>query len=380
MGLSQSNPVREGGRGVGERDEAGEVVEGREKKAPYEGEDEGVARVSSVTTPYVGGGAVRVWDPTGGPVNGGRGGGGFNQRQGSIWAPAYVGDEVCTNVYLIRCAESTASALPELVGGRSPSALLTAEGKRQARALGVYFLSHGFHFDAVLTSPLERCKQTALSVCQEIKLGKERLEFAEDLVEMSQGVWEGLRKSEVYTMELLNIMANLHQDFHAPGGESQRQVEFRMMEFVNSLVLTKAIASNLHKDTRFYYTKQNMSSPLTHVQIQENASKDDSVVLLAKNSNLLVKEKGKSRVRVAPPSTDISMNDMSLQATPPPYHVLMFSHEMAIKCFLRGLLGSHPHMTDRICIYNTSITIVRHSTHSGWRIMRVNDTSHLRLL
>lgn len=366
--MNQSNPGRQGGRGVGEAGEV--VVVGR-------GEEGGVARVSSVTTPHVGRGAVRVWDPTGGPVPMQGHGGGFNNR--SAWAPAYVGDEACTNVYLIRSAQSTVSALPELVGGRSPSALLTAEGKRQARALGVYFLSHGFHFDAVLTSPLERCKQTALSVCQEMKFGKERLEFAEELVEMSQGLWEGLRKLEVYTMELLNIMANLHQDFHAPGGESQRQVEFRMMEFVNSFVLTRAIASNLHKDTRLYYTKQSMSSPLMHVQIQENDSKDDSIVSLTKNSNLLVKEKGKSRMRVAPPSTEISMNDMSLQATPPPYHVLMFSHEMAIKCFLRGVLGSHPHMTNHICIDNTSITMVRHSTHSGWRIMQVNDTSHLRL-
>lgn len=63
-----------------------------------------------------------------------------------------------------------------------------------------------------------------------------------------------------------------------------------------------------------------------------------------------------------------------------PYTVAVISHGLAIKCMLRGLMGFDPLFTNRWCIDNTSVTVVRHSTRKGWEIQRVNDTSHLRLL
>ena len=63
-----------------------------------------------------------------------------------------------------------------------------------------------------------------------------------------------------------------------------------------------------------------------------------------------------------------------------PYSVAVISHGLAIKCMLRGLTGSNSNFTNRWCIDNTSVTVVRHSTRKGWEIQRVNDTSHLRLL
>lgn len=75
---------------------------------------------------------------------------------------------VCTEIHFIRHAESSMNAKPELICGRSPSAMLTGLGKRQARALGVHLRSVGMDFDAVYSSPLERAKQTAYAVCQVI--------------------------------------------------------------------------------------------------------------------------------------------------------------------------------------------------------------------
>jgi len=63
-----------------------------------------------------------------------------------------------------------------------------------------------------------------------------------------------------------------------------------------------------------------------------------------------------------------------------PYTVAVVSHGLAIKCLLRALTGSDPQFTNRWCIDNTSVTVVRHSTKKGWEIQRVNDTAHLRLL
>ena len=54
---------------------------------------------------------------------------------------------------------------------------------------------------------------------------------------MSQGQWEGCPKSEIYTPEMVNLMESSQPDFSAPSGESLRQVQFRMMEFLNRTIL-----------------------------------------------------------------------------------------------------------------------------------------------
>lgn len=83
-----------------------------------------------------------------------------------FWHLCLSGQNVCTEIHFIRHAESTMNAKPELIVGRSPASPLTALGKRQARALGVHLRSSGMDFDAVYSSPLERAKQTAYTLCQ----------------------------------------------------------------------------------------------------------------------------------------------------------------------------------------------------------------------
>ncbi|KAI5062122.1 hypothetical protein GOP47_0022661 [Adiantum capillus-veneris] len=230
-----------------------------------EEEEEGVHVARPITATQVGEGKVRLWDPqgTGGSGalvhmgGGGRIGSAAHHRQQQVG----MGDEVVTWVYVIRCAESTIAQ--DVVRGRCPSAVLSPLGQRQARALAMSLLSRGLRFDAVLSSPIQRCKQTALSVCQEISFNQDRLEFGDALTEMSNGLWEGLRKFDVYTGDISDIMANLNQDFHAPGGESQRQVEFRVVEFLNNIVLTRSLEINRQNDQRMYYVKHDMEVPST---------------------------------------------------------------------------------------------------------------------
>lgn len=69
---------------------------------------------------------------------------------------------------------------------------------------------------------------------------EEQVEFVEALQELSQGQWEGRLRTEVYTREILQLMNNTMPDFRAPGGESQRQLEFRMVEFLNNILLPHA--------------------------------------------------------------------------------------------------------------------------------------------
>uniref|UniRef100_M1BSN2 Phosphoglycerate mutase n=1 Tax=Solanum tuberosum TaxID=4113 RepID=M1BSN2_SOLTU len=75
-------------------------------------------------------------------------------------------DRTLTDLYLISNGECHMNLRPDLIAGRSPEAALTPNGKRQARALAVFLKSQGIRFNSVYTSPLDRARATALSVCQ----------------------------------------------------------------------------------------------------------------------------------------------------------------------------------------------------------------------
>lgn len=75
-------------------------------------------------------------------------------------------DRTVTELFLICHGECHMNLRPDLVGGRCPDAALTPNGKRQARALAVFLKSQGVRFCAVYSSPLDRARATALSVCQ----------------------------------------------------------------------------------------------------------------------------------------------------------------------------------------------------------------------
>jgi len=71
----------------------------------------------------------------------------------------------------------------------------------------------------------------------ELDFPEEQIQLSDSLTEMSQGQWEGCPKSEIYTPEMVNLMESSQPDFSAPSGESLRQVQFRMMEFLNRTIL-----------------------------------------------------------------------------------------------------------------------------------------------
>lgn len=293
---------------------------------------------------------------------------------------------VCTEIHFIRHAESSMNAKPELISGRSPSATLTALGKRQARALGAHLRSLGMDFDAVYSSPIERAKQTAYALVQELDIPREAVEVTDAVQELSQGQWEGRNRSEVYTTTMVPIMNSTQPDFRAPGGESQRQVEFRMMEFLNNVVLPRA-SSALQKARRQRGSREHLNRlqltssqvhPLEDMDVSQAKDWDESEMTSEYHLKPLLGgiPDSLSSSNLSGPPEELMASDVSSA----PYTVAVVSHGMAIKCMLRGLTGSDPNFTTRWCIDNTSVTVVRHSTRKGWQIQTVNDTSHLRLL
>lgn len=130
-------------------------------------------QLSSLGTPRMGP-SIKVWDPYNvlappppplpPPVS-------FGRSFSSDGMVVMMDDErergnSVMEVYLISHGESEMSLRSELIGGRCPHSGLTNTGKRQARALAVFLNSQGVRFNAVYTSPLDRAKSTAASVCQ----------------------------------------------------------------------------------------------------------------------------------------------------------------------------------------------------------------------
>lgn len=119
-------------------------------------------QLSSLGTPRLGP-SIKVWDP-------------YNvlapppSPPPAVFSRSFSGngmvDDDVTEVFLISHGECELNLAPELVAGRCPAAALTANGKRQARALAVFLKSQGVRFGAVYSSPLDRARSTAVLVCK----------------------------------------------------------------------------------------------------------------------------------------------------------------------------------------------------------------------
>ncbi|KAL1314554.1 hypothetical protein HN51_041347 [Arachis hypogaea] len=310
-------------------------------------------------------------------------------------------EAVTTEVFVISHGECELSLRPDLISGRVPGAGLTPNGERQARALAVFLKSQGVRFNAVYSSPLDRARSTAVVVCKEINFLEDQIQSSDALVEMSQGNWEGCLQSEIYTPEILRIIDRFQPDFAAPSGESLRQVEFRMVQFLNGIVLRlpeklRIDLSSHHNENNQTFVQQD-SHPLTNsIHDQDGplhpTTQWDS--LHRHRPGLSRKKSGKSRLQVVTNTGDDFEDDISprqvnhqsaLHNSFGGYNasvscIGIFTHSAPIKCLLTGLLGCSPLLSQKFCIGDSSVTVLQHSLRTGWQIKRLNDTAHLRLL
>ncbi|KAL9229392.1 hypothetical protein vseg_004862 [Gypsophila vaccaria] len=373
-------------------------------------------QLSSLGTPRMGP-SIKVWDPYNvlapppplppPPPSFGR----SYSSDGMVVGVGVGGEEekggsVVLEVYLI-ChgeTETDASVRNDLINGRCPDACLTSNGKRQARALAVFLNSQGVRFNAVYSSPFDRAKSTALSVCQEMGFPEEQIQTADAVREMSQGHWEGFPRSEMYTPEILALIDKLQPDFSAPSGESLRQVEFRMVQFLNEslLVLPEKLRSEFWSPRP---SDGGFSQPNSHTYANSIHDRDGPsyptphLDLLHRHRQLSRKKSGKSRLQVVtttttgghyheeemspkdPPSCRNSISEMNVQNFSVGSTCIgVFTHSVPIKCLLTGILGCSPVISHKLCIDDSSVTVLQHSWKTGWQIKRVNDVAHLRLL
>lgn len=205
------------------------------------------------------------------------------------------------DIYLIRHAESEMNKYSHLIGGRSNLTPLSQAGVHQARLLGKRLKQSGVVFNDIYSSSANRTKETARTVGLYLGLTLDDVVITPKILELDQGDWEGMPREQIYTPELLNCINDDNWNFTPPNGESQKDVEKRMLKWLKEYVLSR------HPDEK---------------------------------------------------TTGI------------------FTHGMAIKCLLRGIMDFSPRLTYKINLDNASITRLKYNER-GWHLITINDTAHL---
>lgn len=232
-----------------------------------------------------------------------------------------------------------------------------------------------------------------------MNISEEQIQTTQALIDMSHGLWEGCHQSEIYTPEILTLMDRFQPDFSAPSGESLRQVEFRMAQFLTGTV--SGLPEKLRSDSSPPDQTENPGfSHHNNPPTLANSIHDRD--FLHKHRQVVQKKKsGKSRLQFVTTTGDqeaddeMSPRESSHQGGAAIHHEInvrtsfppavfsaigVFSHSVPIKCLITGILGCSPAMSNKICIEDSSVTVLQHSWKLGWQIKRMNDTAHLRLL
>ncbi|MDX2249623.1 MAG: histidine phosphatase family protein [Bacteroidia bacterium] len=149
-------------------------------------------------------------------------------------------------VYFFRHAESMGNVNNHLIGGRSNHFPLSDRGYHQANLLGERLSKENLSFDFVYSSIAVRAKETARIACEKTGFDPVKILFSEDLVELSQGEWEGKNREEYYTPEVRVLLKADPYNFKPPGGESQREVENRMYAWMETTVRGLEPGQNLN--------------------------------------------------------------------------------------------------------------------------------------
>ena len=134
-----------------------------------------------------------------------------------------------TYVLLIRHGENDFTK-SQRMAGRLPGVRLNDSGRSQAEAL-VRLLADQ-RLDAIYSSPLERCQETALPLAAARTLP---LTLDPDLAEVLYGEWEGAELKDLAKLPEWQAVQHYPSTFRFPGGETLREVQQRAVAVVERL-------------------------------------------------------------------------------------------------------------------------------------------------
>ena len=142
-----------------------------------------------------------------------------------------------TILLLVRHGRTTANA-SGVLAGRLPGVRLDEVGREQARRAGRRLA--GVPLRAVVTSPLERCRDTTGLLTEEVALASSAddapppVEIDPDLAEVDYGSWSGRALKDLAREELWRTVQTQPSAVHFPAGESLAGVSRRAVACVRS--------------------------------------------------------------------------------------------------------------------------------------------------
>jgi probable phosphomutase (TIGR03848 family) len=114
--------------------------------------------------------------------------------------------------------------------GWAPGVHLNEDGRRQAERL-VERLD-GIRVDAIYSSPLERCRETAAPLAKARRLS---VHVRRSLIETGYGDWTGRSIAQVRKTKLWRTVEQVPSAIRFPGGESLLEVQARAVAEVNRI-------------------------------------------------------------------------------------------------------------------------------------------------
>lgn len=129
-------------------------------------------------------------------------------------------------VYLIRHGKTRNARGDELLRDVRDFPI-NVEGIEQCENLKRYLANRAYTFDRVYSSPIRAAQETADKV-----FGEGNYIVDERLTKHSHGDWENKGKDDVYTEHVRRALESDPYNWHAPNGESQRDIEERVYDFV----------------------------------------------------------------------------------------------------------------------------------------------------
>lgn len=132
-------------------------------------------------------------------------------------------------VLLVRHGRTNANSTAVLAG-RTPGTHLDDVGREQARSLARRLA--GVTLEAVVSSPLERCLETADALISD--RGRPAVEVDDRLTECDFGDWTGRPLARLAREKLWQAVQRHPSSVTFPGGESLRSIQARAVEAIRS--------------------------------------------------------------------------------------------------------------------------------------------------
>jgi len=133
-----------------------------------------------------------------------------------------------TTFYLIRHGSN--DFFSHTLVGRTPGIHLNEAGKREAAGLATSLA--GEQIQKILTSPLERCRETAAPLAAKVQLPEE---ISNALLEADFGDWTGKKFKELDAREDWRRWNTFRSGNRAPNGESMLEIQQRMVGLILEL-------------------------------------------------------------------------------------------------------------------------------------------------